>query len=77
MGVNLEQRIQQALEACAVMVQSHQGDLEYVSFKDGVVTIKLKGSCVGCPIVWYTVKGGILEHLKQQISEVIDVDWIT
>ncbi len=72
----VEQRIQKELDVCAVAVRSHQGDLEYVSFNDGIVTVKLKGACVGCPIVWYTVKGGILTHLQANIPEVIDVEWI-
>ncbi len=74
--MTLEQRIQIELEVCAVAVRSHRGDLEYVSFVNGVVTVQLKGACVGCPIVWYTVKEGILTHLQANIPEVIDVEWI-
>ena len=74
--MTLVQRIQQELEVCAVAVRGHQGDVEYVDFVDGVVTIKLKGACVGCPVVWYTVKEGILSRLQAAIPEVIDVEWI-
>ncbi len=73
----IEDRIKAALEVCAGAVRLHEGDLEFVSFFSGVVTVRLKGACVGCPMVLHTVRGGILEYLKQHIPEVIDVEWIT
>jgi Fe-S cluster biogenesis protein NfuA len=65
--------IQQALEALRPAVQTHGGDVEFISFQDGVVTIKFYGACVGCPISMFTLKGGIEVDLKAKIPEVCEV----
>ncbi len=35
------------------------GDITFKSFKDGVVTVELKGSCSGCPSSIMTLKQGV------------------
>ena len=35
------------------------GDITFKSFKDGVVTVELKGSCSGCPSSVMTLKQGV------------------
>ena len=47
--------------------------MELVDVKDGVVQVKLKGSCAGCPMSSMTLKMGIERLLKEKISEVKEV----
>ena len=35
------------------------GDIKFKSFKDGVVTVELQGSCSGCPSSVITLKHGV------------------
>ncbi|HNF31834.1 MAG TPA: NifU family protein, partial [Bacteroidia bacterium] len=47
--------------------------IDFKSFKDGVVTVVLKGSCSGCPSSTLTLKAGIENLLKRMIPEVSEV----
>ncbi len=52
------------------------GDIKFKSFKDGVVTVELKGSCSGCPSSVMTLKQGVQNLLCHYISEVKSVEAI-
>lgn len=49
------------------------GDIEYDHFDDGIVYLKLKGSCAGCPSSTETLKSGIENMLRYYIPEVTEV----
>ncbi len=56
------------------------GEIYFDSFEDGVVKVKLAGSCVGCPFAPRTIKYGVEPLLKRHFPDVIsvtsdDVDW--
>ena len=61
----LETRIRPAL-------QDDGGDIVYKGFNPdtGVVTLKLQGSCVGCPSSTVTLKNGIESMLSHYVPEV-------
>ena len=50
------------------------GDITFKSFKNGVVTVELKGSCSGCPSSIVTLKQGVQNLLCHYISEVKSVE---
>ena len=50
------------------------GDITFKSFKDGIVTVELKGSCSGCPSSIMTLKQGVQNLLCHYISEVKSVE---
>lgn len=54
-------------------VQGDGGEITFRNYKDGVVTVLLKGACVGCPARNKTLKLGIEEILKKYIPEITDV----
>ena len=54
-------------------VESDGGAIDLHSFKDGVVTVTLKGACSGCPSSMITLKGGIENLLKQMVPSVKEV----
>lgn len=51
-------------------VEQDGGAITFKSFENGVVTVKLKGSCSGCPSASFTLKAGIEGLLKRMIPEV-------
>jgi Fe-S cluster biogenesis protein NfuA len=55
------------------LVAQDGGGVEFVDFKNGVVTVKLEGACSGCPMSEMTLKGMIEKILKEKISEVKEV----
>ena len=50
------------------------GDITFKSFRDGVVTVELKGSCSGCPSSIMTLKQGVQNLLCHYIPEVKSVE---
>lgn len=53
------------------------GDIEYKGFEDGVVKLKLKGSCRGCDSSAVTLKNGIENMMKHYIPEVKSVEQVS
>lgn len=54
-------------------VEQDGGLITFKSFKDGIVTVVLKGSCSGCPSSTLTLKAGIEGLLKRMVPEVKEV----
>jgi Fe-S cluster biogenesis protein NfuA len=50
------------------------GAISFKSFKDGVVTVVMKGSCSGCPSSTFTLKAGIENLLKRMVPQVETVE---
>ena len=50
------------------------GDITFKSFKDGVVTVELRGSCSGCPSSIMTLKHGVQNLLCHYIPDVKSVE---
>lgn len=50
------------------------GDIEFVKFEDGIVWLRMKGACSGCPSSTATLKMGIENMLKHFIPEVKSVE---
>ena len=70
----MEEKIKTALERIRPALQADGGDLEYIDFVDGVVTLRLKGACGSCPMSLMTLKQGIEARLRQEIPEVKSVE---
>jgi Fe-S cluster biogenesis protein NfuA len=54
-------------------VENDGGAIDYLGFEAGIVTVRLKGACSGCPSSTATLKGGIESLLKQHLEEVREV----
>ena len=54
-------------------VEMDGGNIAFKSFKDGIVTVIMQGSCSGCPSSTVTLKSGIESMLKRMIPEVQEV----
>ena len=54
-------------------VEQDGGMIVFKSFKDGVVSLLMRGACSGCPSSTVTLKAGIAAILKKFVPEVTDV----
>ena len=45
------------------------GDIVFVSYRDGIVKLQMKGACSGCPSATLTLKAAIETRLKQAIPQ--------
>ncbi|KAM6930361.1 NFU1 iron-sulfur cluster scaffold homolog, mitochondrial [Xenentodon cancila] len=57
-------------------VQEDGGDVLYRGFEDGIVKLKLQGSCTSCPSSIVTLKNGIQNMLQFYIPEVESVEQV-
>ncbi len=68
------EEIAQALEEVRPGLQRDGGDIELVDVVDGVVKVRLKGACAGCPMSQMTLKMGVENHLKKKVPGVKSVE---
>ncbi len=70
----MEERVKAALDKIRPFLQRDGGDVQLVEVTDdGVVKVRLKGACHGCPGATQTLKLGIERVLKEQVPEVKEV----
>lgn len=69
----MEQKIRQVLDKVRPALQADGGDVEFIDYSDGVVTVRLKGACGSCPMSTMTLKHGIEARLREEIPEVRSV----
>jgi Fe-S cluster biogenesis protein NfuA len=50
------------------------GDVQLVEINDGIVKVKLQGSCAGCPFSQMTLKNFIEKELRKDVSGVKGVE---
>ena len=70
----MRDKVEAALAKIRPALQADGGDVELVDVtEEGIVKLRLKGACAGCPMSTMTLKNGIERVLKQQIPEVKEV----
>jgi Fe-S cluster biogenesis protein NfuA len=74
MGETIENRVQKALDELRPNLQADGGDVQFVAVEKGVVKVKLKGACAGCPMSSMTVQWGIENFLKKKVPEILKVE---
>ena len=72
--MELKESVQEVINQIRPMLQKDGGDVELVEVEGGVVKVRLKGACEGCPMSQMTLKNGIEKYLKQQVPEVDRVE---
>lgn len=71
---NLRDRVNRIIDQIRPAIQSDGGDLEFVDVDDnGVVQVRLRGACVGCPSAAMTLKFGVERTVKAHVPEVTQV----
>jgi Fe-S cluster biogenesis protein NfuA len=72
--LELSARVQDVLDQIRPHVQADGGDIELVDIQNGVVQIRLAGSCVGCMYSMMTLQAGIERMLKERVPEIKAVE---
>ncbi|HUT35371.1 MAG TPA: NifU family protein [Planctomycetota bacterium] len=71
----MRERVEAVLGTIRPMLQADGGDVELVDVAgDGIVKVKLKGACGGCPMSRITLKRGIEARVKKEIPEITSVE---
>jgi len=69
----MKEKVETVLEEIRPALQADGGDVELVNVTEGVVEVRLKGACSGCPMSTMTLKQGIERLLKERLPEVKEV----
>jgi len=71
--LDVDARIQRALDQVRPYLGSHAGGVEYLGVRDGVARLRLEGSCHGCPSSTVTVQLAITGAVQDAAPEVDEV----
>ncbi len=71
--LDVDARIQRALDQVRPYLGSHAGGIEYLGVRDGVARLRLEGSCHGCPSSTVTVQLAITGTVQDAAPEVCEV----
>jgi Fe-S cluster biogenesis protein NfuA len=67
----LKTEVEKAIKEIQPHLRADGGDIELIDVdEEGIVKVKLKGACVGCPMSQMTLQFGVERYLKQRIPEV-------
>ena len=69
-----EEKVQAALAEIRPQIQADGGDIELVAVEGDVVKVRLRGSCVGCPMSALTLKQGVERLIKAKVPEIQAVE---
>jgi Fe-S cluster biogenesis protein NfuA/nitrite reductase/ring-hydroxylating ferredoxin subunit len=70
----LETRVRQALDKVRPYLASHGGDVELLEVEEGSVSLRLKGSCDGCPSSAMTLKYAIEQAITDAAPDVMEIE---
>lgn len=72
--LDLKDEVEVALDRIRNALRVDGGDVELVNVMNGVVKVKLQGSCAGCPFSQMTLKNFIEKELRKSVSGVKSVE---
>ena len=72
----MKERVEQVINRIRPAVQMDGGDIELVDVVDGLVKLRLVGSCSGCPSSTMTLKMGIERAIRAEVPEITGVEAI-
>jgi Fe-S cluster biogenesis protein NfuA len=71
----MKEQVQAVINEIRPNLQADGGDIDLVDVtEDGIVKVKLRGACSGCPGAAMTLKMGVERLLKQRIPEVTGIE---
>ncbi|HEX2956517.1 MAG TPA: NifU family protein [Chitinispirillaceae bacterium] len=71
----MKEKVKELIDQIRPNLQADGGDIDLVDVTaDGVVKVKLRGACHGCPGAAMTLKMGVERLLKSKIPEIKSVE---
>ena len=70
----MEEQVSAVIDEIRPLLQADGGDIELVDIEGGVVKVRLRGACAGCPGAQMTLKMAVERRIKAQVPEVERVE---
>ncbi len=74
MKETVKDKVEKALNELRPNLQADGGDIELLGVENGIVKVKMKGACAGCPMSTMTLQWGVENFLKKKIPEIVKVE---
>ncbi len=72
--MDTKERVGKVVEGIRPALQADGGDIELIAVDGGVVKVKLRGACAGCPMSQITLKGFVEAAIKKNVSGIERVE---
>jgi len=70
----MQDQVEKVIAQLRPVIQADGGDLELVNVsEDGVVTLRLQGSCTGCDSATMTLRNGIERWIRTKVPGVREI----
>jgi Fe-S cluster biogenesis protein NfuA len=70
---DIETRVLRGIEKARPYLKSHGGDIELASVRDGIVHLRLHGTCGSCPSSSITLKNAIEDALFEVAPDIVEI----
>jgi len=71
----MKEKVEAVLNKLKLALQADGGDIELVDVTDdGIVKVRLKGACAGCPMSQITLTNYVEQNLKKEVPGVKRVE---
>jgi Fe-S cluster biogenesis protein NfuA len=75
--MTLKEKVEKSLESVRPHLQADGGNVELIDVsEDGIVKVKLTGTCGSCPMSAMTLQYGVTNAIKEAVPEVKEVQSI-
>lgn len=69
-----KEKLEKALARIRAGLQQDGGDIELIGVENGVVKVRLKGACAGCPMSQMTMTNFVEQALRKEVPEIKKVE---
>jgi Fe-S cluster biogenesis protein NfuA len=70
---DIETRVLRGIEKARPYLKSHGGDVELAGVRDGIVHLRLHGTCGGCPSSSVTLKNAVEDALFEAAPDIVEI----
>ena len=70
----MEEKVKEYIGQVRPYIQSHGGDVEFVSMEGNTVNLRLHGACHSCPHAMMTLKNGIEAEMRERLGPELTVE---
>jgi Fe-S cluster biogenesis protein NfuA len=70
----MKEKVEAVINEIRPLLQGDGGDIELVGIEGGVVKVRLRGACAGCPGAQMTLKMAVERRMKARVPEIERVE---
>ena len=64
----MQEQVMAVLDELRPMLHADGGDIDLINIEDGIVSVRLRGACAGCPAAATTLYEGVARVLEERVT---------